>query len=83
MGKSKPATIPLGFETLFCKKVNPRTPQSTLNKHYFKILALFVFKVVFDANTNKLGNLIGTKKLNLRASIMYQHRPRRVCQYTE
>ena len=53
---------PPGYKEIYQEKHKSTTPQSTLNKHYFKILALFVFKVVFDANTNKLGNLIGTKK---------------------
>ena len=62
MGKNKPAAIPLGFETLFCEKVNPNIPRSTINKHYFKILALFIYKLMIDNNTNKLGNEIGKKK---------------------
>tara|TARA_R110000824_G_scaffold393190_1_gene592033 strand:+ start:825 stop:1289 length:465 start_codon:yes stop_codon:yes gene_type:complete len=40
----------------------PNIPQSTLNKHWFKILALFLYKLHYDTNTNKLGNEIGKKK---------------------
>jgi len=40
----------------------PNIPQSTLNKHFFKILALFLYKLTYENNTNKLGNEIGKKK---------------------
>ena len=38
------------------------TPQSTINKTLFKLLALFLYREMYNHNTNKLGNEIGTKK---------------------
>jgi len=54
--------IPPGFETLFSKKVNPNTPHSTLNKQYFKLIMLFIYKLIVENNTDKLGNEIGKKR---------------------
>ena len=51
----------LGKE-LYTEIPKPNIPQSTLNKHWFKILALFLYKLHYDTNTNKLGNEIGKKK---------------------
>ncbi len=40
----------------------PNIPQSTLNKHWFKCLALFIYKLHYENNTDKLGNEIGKNK---------------------
>ena len=37
-------------------------PQSTINKTLFKLLALFLYREMYNHNTNKLGNEIGKKK---------------------
>ena len=64
--RKKTAAAALGddqiFKKLYEEKVNAKTPQSTLNKHYFKITMLFIYKLIVDNNTNKLGNEIGKKK---------------------
>ena len=45
------------------KKVQKKdVPQSTINKTLFKLLALFLYREIYNHNTNKLGNEIGTKK---------------------
>ena len=43
-------------------KYKKKTPQSTLNKTWFKACALFIYRLMLEANTDKLGNKIGTKK---------------------
>lgn len=47
---------------LYKETFKSNIPQSTKNKHWFKILALFIYKLIVDNNTNKLGNEIGKKK---------------------
>ena len=41
---------------------NNNLPQSTINKTLFKLLALFLYREMYNHNTNKLGNEVGKKK---------------------